>query len=456
MTEFKSYINGEFVKGKDFLEIINPEDNSIAGKVSALNEKEIDRAFQSARGSFKDWRDASHESRLKYINKFTELLEKNKKELAEIMSSEIAKPIPSSLIEIERTIDYIRETIKAWEEIKFSVMTVGNKRANLNRVPLGVVLAISPFNYPVNLSLSKIIPALLVGNTVVFKPATNGSLTGGFIAELLDKANFPKGVFNLTTGRGRIIGDVLTRNKNIDMITFTGSIRIGKDIALAQQMKPLVLELGGNDAAYIRKDADIELALEEIIKGAFSFSGQRCTAIKRLILDKTIARNFIDKLTTKMSNVKFGPLVSTSAVKYVEELINDSNKRGDKFDLSGAIIGNVVPAHIVITDKNSRAWNEEAFGPILPIIVVDSENEVLDLFNDTEFGLQNSIFTTDIEWAKEISLKIESGTVNINRSSSRGPDVFPFLGIKNSGFGTQGISYALESMTRILNIVENN
>ena len=456
MRNFRGYINGEFISTENLVEIINPKDNSVAGTVAAMSAEDIKKAFRAAREAFPSFRKTSKEERVAWLNQLCSLLNENKEELAGIMNSENAKDIPDAITEIERTILYIKKTIQAWEFVKYKQITLGAKTGNIHRVPLGVVLAISPFNYPINLALAKIAPALLAGNTVVFKPATNGSLSGAYLTELIAKTDLPKGAFNLVTGRGKDIGHELTSNKEIDMITFTGSVRVGKGIAKTQSMKPLVLELGGNDAAYIRFDADIDLAVKEVAKGAFSFSGQRCTAIKRVILHKDIKEEFIDKLIDIVKRMKTNALITSSAASYVEELIQDSKNRGDNFILEGQREVNEIPFHIVETTKDSRAWQEEAFGPLLPIVTIDNEDDLKLLFNDTNFGLQNSIFTSDLQWAKNFALDLESGTVNINRSSSRGPDIFPFLGIKDSGFGTQGIEDALISMTRVLNIVEND
>ena len=456
MKNFRGYINGEFISTENLVEIINPKDNSVAGTVAAMSAEDIKKAFRAAREAFPSFRKSSKKERVAWLNQLCSLLNENKEELAAIMNSENAKDIPDAITEIERTILYIKKTIQTWEFVEYKKISLGAKTGNIHRVPLGVVLAISPFNYPINLALAKIAPALLAGNTVVFKPATNGSLSGAYLTELIAKTDLPKGAFNLVTGRGKDIGYELTSNKEIDMITFTGSVRVGKGIAKAQSMKPLVLELGGNDAAYIRFDADIDLAVKEVAKGAFSFSGQRCTAIKRVILHKDIKEEFIDKLIDIVKRMKTNALITSSAASYVEELIQDSKNRGDNFILEGQRVVNEIPFHIVETTKDSRAWKEEAFGPLLPIVTIDNEDDLKALFNDTNFGLQNSIFTSDLQWAKNFALDLESGTVNINRSSSRGPDIFPFLGIKDSGFGTQGIEDALISMTRVLNIVEND
>ena len=362
MWNFKGYINGEFISTDSVVEIINPLDNSVAGTVAAMNEKDIANAFNVAKEKFKEYRKTTNEERIKWLNQLCDLLEENKKELATIMHVEIAKTVEDSIVEIERTIVYVQDTIKAWKELKYKQMKVGSKTANIHRVPLGVVLAVSPFNYPINLALSKIAPALLAGNTVVFKPATNGSLTGSYLTQLIDKTDLPKGAFNLVTGRGRDIGDSLTTNKNIAMITFTGSVRIGKNIAASQTMKPLVLELGGNDAAYIRNDADLDLASKEVAKGAFSYSGQRCTAIKRVIVHKDIKEVFINKLIEIVKTMKTNPLVTSSAASYVEELIKDSKDRGDHFFIEGKRAGNELPFHIVETDTIQECEKKRLLG----------------------------------------------------------------------------------------------
>lgn len=454
--KFKAYVNGKFITTTNSLEIIGPRNNLAIGEVPALSSNDISEAFEAATQAFKSYKSSSLDSRKEMLLKFAKLLLENKEAIANIMSDEIAKNFGEGVIEVERSVLYIEKTIKAWDEIKSEQIKVGKKIGNITRVPLGVVLAISPFNYPVNLVISKIAPALLAGNTVVFKPATNGSMVACFLAELIHQTKFPAGVFNLVTGRGRDIGDALVSNKNIAMISFTGSVEIGKNIAAKNPMIPLVLELGGNDAAYVRFDADLQNAAREIALGAFSFAGQRCTAIKRLIIHKNVFEVFLPLLLEEVKKIKTNPLVGHSSVKYVEELIHDAKANNDEFILEGAVEQNTVGFNIIKTTTASRIWKEEAFGPILPVVVIDDEQNLQDIFNNSNYGLQNSLFTTDKKWAFEFATKLECGTVNINRSSSRGPDDFPFLGIKDSGFGTQGIKEALLSMTRPFNVVEND
>lgn len=455
MLNFKSYINGQFVNTENKVEILSPHNNQPVGTVASLSKDQINKAYESARAAFDGWRRTDYNERINKMIEFSDLILENKEKFAEIMYAEIAKPIADGIVEVERTSQYILDTIKAYKDVMYKKLKVGKKINHMSRVPLGVVLAISPFNYPINLAMSKIAPALISGNTVVFKPATNGSLTGSFLAELMHKLNLPKGVFNLVTGRGSEIGDALVENKEIDMVSFTGGVRVGKEIAAKKQMIPLVLELGGNDAAYIREDADLDLAAAQVLKGAFSYSGQRCTAIKRVIIHKNIKGQFISRLKAIMENIKPVPLVTKSAANYVKELIEDARDNGSEVIFGGTYEGNIIEHTLVLTNVESRVWKEEPFGPVLPIVEIDNDEDAIRIMNDTNFGLQNSIFTADRKWAIEIGQFIESGSLNINASSSRGPDIFPFLGVKDSGFGTQGIEEAILSMTRVMNVVDN-
>lgn len=452
MIKGKAYINGELISKNNVVEIVSPLNQKVIGAVPSLNRDEINYAFESAHNSFAKWSQSDFQERIKYINIFKKELEKNKHKIAEIVHQEIAKPIDQAISEINRTIDYITKTIKTYEQIRVKVKKIGNKTNIMFRVPLGVVLAISPFNYPINLSLSKIIPALIVGNTVVFKPATNGSLAATYLGKIFDNINLPKGVLNIVTGKGKDIGEILVSNHLINMISFTGGVKTGQKIARMHHSIPLILELGGNDAAYVREDANIALSAQKIAKGAFDFSGQRCTAIKRLIVNENIKNVFIEELIKASKQIEPVPLINDEAANWVAKLLDDKNL---KFIFGNKRTGNKFSNTIVETTTNSLVWNEEAFGPVLPIVFVKNDDEAIKIINKSEYGLQNCFFTRNVEWAKKNALRIESGSVNINDVSSRGPDEFPFLGIKKSGFGAQGIEEALLSMTRYLNVVNN-
>lgn len=336
----------------------------------------------------------------------------------------------------------------------------------VTREPVGVVLAISPFNYPINLAASKIAPALVSGNTVVFKPATTGSLCGIELAKLFLEAGLPEGALTVVTGKGSEIGDYIVTHPDISFINFTGSTEVGLDISKKVHMVPLLMELGGKDAALVLKDADLPFAAKNIAAGAFSYSGQRCTAVKRIIVINEVADKLIGYLKDEMEKLKVGnplemqaevvPLISEKAADFVWGLIEDAKEKGARMVMGGKREGTLIYPTLFdeVTEDMRIAW-EEPFGPVLPILRVNTVEEAVALANKSEYGLQASVFTENITDAFHVASKLEVGTVHINNKTERGPDHFPFLGVKKSGIGTQGIRYSIEAMTRVKATVIN-
>jgi len=303
------------------------------------------------------------------------------------------------------------------------------------------------------------------GNSVVLKPSTQGAISVLHIAELFLEAGVPPGVLNVVTGNSSEIGDYLVKHKDVDMIAFTGSTKVGKRIANLAGMKHLLLELGGKDAVIVLEDADLDLAVRECVSGCFSYSGQRCTAVKRIILINSIADKFIDKFVKEADKLKHGkpeedayitPLINNEAADNIQELIDDANNNGAKKLMCKFRERNFWGATIFdnVTSK-CRLYHEEQFGPVAVIIRIKDEKEAIKVANDSEYGLQTGIFTNNINKAFDIASKLEVGTVQINGRSDRGPDNFPFSCIKSSGIGTQGIKYSIEAMTRIKSTVLN-
>ncbi|KAF5275511.1 hypothetical protein FQR65_LT16609 [Abscondita terminalis] len=317
-----TFINGELIDNGSYLDITDPTTLTPFAQVSALKQKEVDLAFKS--------------SRAKFI--------KNKELLAQTMCQEIAKSLKDSLVEVERTIeltDYILEEAKRiYPEAQTGEgMGAVNKLGIFQRVAKGVILAISPFNYPINLAMAKIIPALVTGNTVVFKPATAGSVLGTLIGQMAKSANLPNGIFNVVTGKGSEIGDLITSNEEIDMISFTGSANVGKRIKTQSKTSDFVFELGGKDPAIVLDDLQLEKYANEIVAGAFGYSGQRCTAIKRVLTSNKIADKLVPILKEKVSKLKVGlakenaditHVIDNSSADFIQSLIDDAKKMGAK------------------------------------------------------------------------------------------------------------------------------
>ncbi|WP_052663498.1 aldehyde dehydrogenase family protein [[Mycoplasma] testudinis] len=465
-------IDNKPVVSDELIGIKSPIDLEACGSFYGMSLKDVDRAYASAAQAFKTWSKTTLNERAKILLKFADLLELNREQITRLMVNQIAKAYKESLVEVERTVEYIRDTVKVYEDlvknplvIDETVNGVKGKTGYFFREPLGVVLCIAPFNYPINTAIGKIAPALMAGNTVVFKPSTQGSVIGIRFSELLVAAGIPVGVYQCVVGRGSKIGDALNTNKYLSAISFTGSTKIGLELLKMTPSGNVFLELGGKDAAIVLEDANLEKTAKELIKGAFSYSGQRCTAIKRILVVKKVAKQLTEILTREVSKLELGnpkdnpgivPVVDEPSAKYIMELVEDAKNKGAKILVGGKCERNWIQATLIgdVTEDMRIAW-EEPFGPVLPIIEVEDEADAIRIANASEYGLQGSIFTENEERAKRIVPLLEVGTVNLNRSSSRGPDIFPFLGVKNSGVGVQGIRDALISLTRYKGFIVN-
>jgi len=461
------YLNGQWKKSSsgETISIVSPYLRCEIGQVQAISRDEVDEAIAGAKEAQKKWADLTIRERATYLYRWIDELLAAKEEIADIIMKEVGKTQLDALKEVERTADFIRYTIEEAVHMNGESMLGENfpggnrsKIAIINRVPLGVVLAIAPYNYPVNLSVAKIAPALISGNAVVFKPATQGAISGVKLVEALHKAGLPAGLINLVTGRGSVIGDYLVEHAGIDMISFTGGSNTGYRIAEKTKMIPLVMELGGKDPAIVREDADLAYTANQIVSGAYSYSGQRCTAIKRVLVNDTVADELVSFIKAEVEALTVGspeqnnvivPLIDDASADYVQGLINDAVEKG-----ATVVVGNKREDNLIyptlldhVTTDMKVAW-EEPFGPVLPIIRVTSDAEAIQLANESEFGLQASVFTKDVNKAFSIADKLETGTVQINGRTERGPDHFPFIGVKASGVGAQGIRRSIESMTR--------
>lgn len=462
-------------KSNDTLIVYSPINKQMVGLIPKISsKKQIDLIYKNAKIAFYQYRQTSFLERKKRLLKFCSLLEKNKSQIINFLIWEIAKPRNLAQEELSRSIEYIKQTIIEYKKIISSPMIIDknihkieNKIGIFNYKPVGVVLAISPFNYPLNLLISKIIPALISGNVVVYKPATQGSCLGAYVSTLLYESGFANGEISCVIGKGSDIGDALIENSNIDMISFTGSTKIGINIAQKNPLIPVVLELGGKDAAIVLEDANLEDTAKEIVKGALSYNGQRCTAIKRVFVHSKIKGKLIDLINKEVKKLKVGSakdgdfniteMIDQKSVKYNLDLIHDAQKNKAKTNQEIKTNGNIL-FPVVLYDVNLKsriAW-EEQFGPVLPIITFNKIDDAIENCNQSEFGLQTSIFTKNIKKAKEIASLLDVFTVNINKSSSRYPDAFPFGGIKKSGKGIQGIKESILSMNQIKGIIENH
>ena len=470
MTRYQNLVNGEWKSSEKEITIYSPINQEELGTVPAMSQAEVDEAMKAARAALPAWRALSAVERAAYLHKTAAILERDKEEIGTILAKEVAKGIKAAIGEVVRTADLIRYAAEEGLRITGQAMEGGgfeaaskNKLAVVRREPVGVVLAIAPFNYPVNLSGSKIAPALIAGNVVMFKPPTQGSISGLLLAKAFEEAGIPAGVFNTITGRGSEIGDYIIEHKEVNFINFTGSTPIGERIGRLAGMRPIMLELGGKDAALVLEDADLEHAAKQIVAGAFSYSGQRCTAIKRVIVLESVADTLATLLQAEVAKLTVGdpfdnaditPVIDNASADFIWGLIEDAQAKGAQALTPIKREGNLLwPVLFDQVTKDMKVAWEEPFGPVLPIIRVANVEEAIAFANESEFGLQSSVFTNDFKKAFEIAEKLEVGTVHINNKTQRGPDNFPFLGVKGSGAGVQGIKYSIEAMTNVKSIV---
>lgn len=470
MTRYQNLVNGKWKSSEQEITIYSPINQEELGTVPAMTQTEADEAMQAARAALPEWRALSAVERAAYLHKTAAILERDKEEIGTILAKEVAKGIKAAIGEVVRTADLIRYAAEEGLRITGQAMEGGgfeaaskNKLAVVRREPVGIVLAIAPFNYPVNLSASKIAPALIAGNVVMFKPPTQGSISGLLLAKAFEEAGIPAGVFNTITGRGSEIGDYIIEHKEVNFINFTGSTPIGERIGRLAGMRPIMLELGGKDAALVLEDADLEHAAKQIVAGAFSYSGQRCTAIKRVIVLESVAEKLATLLQEEVSKLTVGdpfdnaditPVIDNASADFIWGLIEDAQEKEAQALTPIKREGNLLwPVLFDQVTKDMKVAWEEPFGPVLPIIRVASVEEAIAFANESEFGLQSSVFTNDFKKAFEIAEKLEVGTVHINNKTQRGPDNFPFLGVKGSGAGVQGIKYSIEAMTNVKSIV---
>ena len=457
-------IDGEYVSDMDYENVINPYDGEVIDKVPISHLNNVDRAIEAANNAKKYLQEMSA---FKVSNKLFNVCEKlklHRDDFAELLTKEVGKPINESYVELDRSI----ETLKlAAEEAKRIYGESVPLDAGLNgkgffaftqKLPLGVVAAITPFNYPLNLTIHKIAPAIAAKNTVIIKPPTDAPLTVMKFAELVNE-EFPKGVINVITGYGSEVGDALVASDKIDKISFTGSVMTGLMISQRAGMKKVTLELGGNDPLIVLDDANTDAAVKGVINGAYLNAGQVCMGVKRIIVQEGIYEEFKAKLVEETSKIKMGnpmdkktqlgTLISKKAAVHVEETVNNAVKDGAQILIGGKRNGAFYEATVIdkVTPDMDIVVNE-TFGPVAPLIKVKSVDEAIKMANATEYGLQSGVFTENYRNALKCANEIEAGTVFVNKQSTFRTDNMPFGGFKNSGCGKEGIKYAVDEMTK--------
>lgn len=446
----KLFINGEWVSSssRKCFTSLNPATGKPIGSFAAGNEKDVDLAVKAARAAYKKWRLTPAPDRGEILFETARLLRKNKKRLGRLVTDEMGKQISEGLGDVQEAID-VFEYMAAEGRRFFGHTTTSelpSKFAMTIRVPVGVCGLITPWNFPIAIPAWKLAPCLIAGNTAVFKPASDTPKCAVELIKILDEAGLPPGVVNLVTGSGKDVGIPIVRHKGIDAISFTGSREIGEFIAANAGTKKLGLELGGKNPIIVMDDADLDLAIEGIVWGAFGTTGQRCTAASRVIVHKSIENLLLEKLLKSVTKLRIGygmeadvgPLVNAAAVEKVKKYVELGKKEGTLLYGGNALGGNFFEPTIFIHVKPSaRIAREEIFGPVLSVITVSSLKEAIRVANSIDYGLSSSIYTRDVNKAFVAIRDLEAGLTYVN-SPTIGSEVhLPFGGMKATGNGTR-------------------
>lgn len=474
----KSLIGNNWCDAKDgsVIEVKNPATNELIDTVPNLSTEEVNTAVDYAYTAQKEWAKVPVHERCDYLMKFVELVERDKDVLAKTLSDETGKPIKEAYNEIANISIGVPAYVGKVKHDYGNLIPRGTEKGQENTIqytiqqPLGVCVAIIPFNFPSDIFINKIPPALLMGNAAILKPASINPLTLTKYVELLVEAGIPAGVISVVHGSGSVVGSALTSNKKVSIVTLTGSTTAGIDAATkcASHLAHTSLELGGNDAFIICEDGDIDLAVEETVWGRLYNTGQVCCASKRFLVQNSVKEEYISKMIEKIKTLKvgypsemdtdIGCLISEEAAKEVESQVNKTIEQGAKIIYGGRRNGAFYEPTILdgITKDMDVAKDMEIFGPVISVIGFDTIEEAIEIANQSVYGLSGSIITKDINKAIKVSEDMECGGFVVNGASFFRSFEQPFGGWKYSGIGNEGIMTTLREMSRTKTVILKN
>ena len=474
----KMIINGKTVDASDkaVIKVTNPANGKIIDTVPAATEADVAMAVEKAKKGQKVWAKVPIHEKGEILMKFIALVDENKEKLARTLSDETGKPITEARGEIANIPIAFKGFIEKAKHLYGGIIPNGQEKNQERHVlltirePVGVVACVIPFNFPCDLFDQKVAPTLLAGNAAIVKPSTDNPLTLCMLTELLVKAGVTNGAIQILTGRGSQVGNWLCKHPDVHAITFTGSTEVGIETYknAANHLAHVALELGGNDAFIVWKDGDVDLAVEETIWGRMYNTGQVCCASKRFLIHNSLKEAFAQKLVKRIKKIKLGDpaddstqlgcLISEKAAIEVEQQVNLTVEQGGKIILGGKRDGAFYdPTVIVDVPKTADVASDmEIFGPVVPIIGFDTDDEAVEIANNSIFGLCGCVFTGDMKKAWNIAARLECGGVVYNGASFFRTFEMPFGGYKHSGIGTEGAMTTFDTVTKIKTVVLKN
>ncbi|RID82532.1 aldehyde dehydrogenase family protein [Peribacillus asahii] len=466
------YVHGEWKTTEKFVDLHSPYSKEVIAQIPQATSEEVEQVIDIAYNTRKQMAELTAYERAAILEHIAQLFIENRQKAAEIISLEAAKPMKFALGEIDRTIETYKFAAEEAKRLTGEMIPMDAAKNGANRFgytieqPLGVIGAITPFNFPQNLVAHKVGPAIAAGNTIVLKPASQTPLSALFLAELIDQTALPKGAFNVITGSGRTVGDALITSDKVKMITFTGSPSVGIGIRNKAGLKKVALELGSNAGLIIDRNVDLSQIVPKCVTGAFSNQGQVCISLQRTYVMNELFDEFIEQFTTATKQLVIGsPLAETTdisaminpdeqerALSWIQEAV----RNGAEIVTGGNIENGVLlPTILTNVDSTLKVSCQEVFAPIVVVNRISSVEEGIAAINDSNYGLQAGVFTNDIQTAFKASKEFEVGGVMINDIPTYRVDQMPYGGVKESGTGKEGLKYAIHEMTETKLIVWN-
>lgn len=463
------YIDGEWESGDDRIRVNDHTGSGPFAEVVAASERQVDAAIEAADGVTASLRGTTIPERAEWLEAIAAGLADRDDELAEIIVREAGKPITSARSEVRATIERFERAIDEARSLDGEYRqgsTSGHEgwQALVTPEPVGVVVAITPYNYPLSTPALRVAPALAAGNSVVLKPASATPVSTAVLTDVIADVGLPDGALNYVPGHGGEIGETLVGDDRVDAIAMTGSSAAGNQVARQSGMVRLHMELGGNAPAVVFPDADLDLAAADCTRGALKYAGQRCSAVSRVLAHEAVHDDLVEKFDAEMDEwrsgdlfaeeTSFGPMISESRATAVEDFIEDARERGARLVRGGGREGNSVePTLLAEVPPAARVITEEQFGPIIPVTTFETREEALAIANGTDLALDACVFTADYERAHAVARRLDAGAVRINGAPSHGIGDVPYGGNRDSGIGREGLGVTIESFLRTKSIV---
>jgi acyl-CoA reductase-like NAD-dependent aldehyde dehydrogenase len=459
-----TYIGGDWILGDgEEIEVRSPATGELLGSVTASSAAQVDDAVAAAEDAFREWRKVSLLERVELCRRAFEICTERSEEMAQMITREVGKTIRESREEmVEYTADHFRRASEDVLRHAGKVLPSTQERSNDKRIivvqePVGVVAAITPWNFPVDIAGIPLVYGLAVGCTVVWKPSEQAPLCANMFAEVIHDAGFPAGTLNVVHGRGEV-GSALVRHPSVASVVFTGSSKTGEQVARDAGLKNRVLELGGNGPQIVLADADLDKAADAAIVGCFYLAGQCCTAAERILVDEDVKDAFVETLVERTRTLRvgdpldeetdMGPLCTEAVLRRTREHVDDARAKGARVVLGGGHDGLFhEPTVLDGVTSDMLIAQEETFGPVAPIMTFETLDEALEIANETQYGLTASVFTRSLHDAWRAAEELRHGTVHINETTNYWDQLAPFGGAKSSGAGRELAGWIIDALT---------